>query len=169
MISSEKTDNSLHWAHPLVREWFLNNIGSPTAPQRSGWPYILEGASVLICAPTGSGKTFAAFLACIDHLVRKSIAGTLSNETEVLYVSPLKAVGNDVQKNLMEPLNAIIELAKIQNISMESINVAVRTGDTPAKERLSMLKKPPHILVTTPESLYILLTAEKKPRDFTNY
>lgn len=161
MISSENIDNSLHWAHPLVREWFLTNIGSPTAPQRSGWPYILEGKSVLISAPTGSGKTFAAFLACIDHLVRKSIVGTLCNETEVLYVSPLKAVGNDVQKNLMEPLNAIIELAKVQDIAMEPINVAVRTGDTPAKERLGMLKKPPHILVTTPESLYILLTAEK--------
>lgn len=154
-------DNSLCWAHPLVREWFLNTLGSPSEPQRLGWPHILAGKSTLISAPTGSGKTFAAFLACIDHLVKKSIAGTLQNETEVLYVSPLKAVVNDVQKNLMQPLNAIIHSAHAQHTTMAEINVAIRTGDTAPKDRQAMLKRPPHILVTTPESLYILLTAEK--------
>ena len=161
MKSSKIMDKDLLWTHPLVYEWFINKVGTPTEPQQLGWPHILAGKDTLICAPTGSGKTFAAFLACIDHLVRKSTAGTLANETEVLYISPLKAVSNDVQKNLMVPLNAIVELAKKQHIAMTEINVAVRTGDTPTKERLAMLKKPPHILVTTPESLYILLTAEK--------
>ncbi|CEG57226.1 DEAD/DEAH box helicase [Legionella fallonii] len=154
-------EESFSWAHPLVSEWFLNNIGYPTEPQRLGWPHILADKSTLISAPTGSGKTFAAFLICIDHLVRKAIAGTLTDETEVLYVSPLKAVSTDVQKNLMQPLAAIQQLAASRGINMLSIDVAVRTGDTAAKERVAMVKKPPHILVTTPESLYILLTAEK--------
>lgn len=154
-------DKSLQWAHPLVYEWFINNVGSATEPQQLGWPHILAGKSTLISAPTGSGKTFAAFLTCLDQLVRKAIAGSLTDETEVLYVSPLKAVSNDVQKNLMKPLSELNKLAKSQNIEMMEVNVAVRTGDTPAKERQAMLKKPPHILVTTPESLYILLTADK--------
>lgn len=161
MKTAEKIDNSLDWAHPLVQEWFFSRVGFPTEPQRQGWPHILVGESTLISAPTGSGKTFAAFLACLDLLVRKSIAGNLLNETEVLYVSPLKALGNDIQKNLMTPLSEIMELAKAQGITMAEIRVAVRTGDTPQRERTSMLKYPPHILVTTPESLYILLTAEK--------
>jgi ATP-dependent Lhr-like helicase len=152
---------SLEWAHPLVYEWFTNQVGIPTEPQQQGWPHILNGEHTLISAPTGSGKTFAAFLVCIDHLVKKAIAGTLNNETEVLYISPLKAVANDVQKNLLAPLKSINELAEKNHGSMTGINVAVRTGDTPTKERQAMLKKPPHILVTTPESLYILLTAEK--------
>ncbi|MEO8402437.1 MAG: DEAD/DEAH box helicase [Gammaproteobacteria bacterium] len=158
---TKEIDHSLDWAHPLVREWFIHTLGSPTDPQRQGWPPILAGKTTLISAPTGSGKTFAAFLACLDDLVRKSIAGTLLNKTEVLYVSPLKALGNDIQKNLMNPLSEIFALAKIQNIKMSEIRVAVRTGDTPTRERVAMLKNPPHILVTTPESLYILLTAEK--------
>lgn len=157
----ETIDNSLNWAHPLVRDWFLNTLGSPTEPQRLGWPHILAGKSTLISAPTGSGKTFAAFLACIDHLVKQSIAGTLTDETQVLYISPLKAVVNDVQKNLMQPLNAMIQTAHTQHIPMTEIRVALRTGDTSPKERQAMLKRAPHILVTTPESLYILLTAEK--------
>lgn len=161
MTISKQTDKSLDWAHPLVREWFINKLGTPTEPQRQGWPPILAGETTLISAPTGSGKTLAAFLACIDQLVRKSIAGVLKNETEVLYISPLKALSNDIQKNLMNPLNEIIALAKTQGINMSELRVAVRTGDTSAKERQAMPKKPPHILVTTPESLYILLTAEK--------
>lgn len=115
----------------------------------------------MISAPTGSGKTFAAFLACIDELVRKSLQGELKAQTEVLYVSPLKALSNDIQKNLSEPLEEIYELAKSRHMKMEKIEVAVRTGDTPPRERQAMLNKPPHILVTTPESLYILVTAEK--------
>jgi ATP-dependent Lhr-like helicase len=151
----------LGWAHPLVRAWFLQKFGSPTEPQEQGWPHILANRSTLICAPTGSGKTLAAFLACIDRLVRKAVAGELQDATEVLYVSPLKALGNDVQKNLNGPLGEILELAGQQGFLMPEIRTAVRTGDTPAHERRAMQKRPPHILVTTPESLYILLTAGK--------
>src|SRR5207237_5564365 len=115
----------------------------------------------LISAPTGSGKTLAAFLACIDRLVRKALAGELQDRTEALYVSPLKALGNDIQKNLENPLREITEAAGAQGLLMPEIRAAVRTGDTLQPERRAMLKRPPHILVTTPESLYILLTAEK--------
>lgn len=153
--------DSLKWAHPLVRDWFINKFGSPTEPQLQGWPAILAGETVLISAPTGSGKTFTAFLACIDKLVRKSLANELADETEVLYVSPLKALSNDIHKNLTQPLTEISELATQRGFKMQEIRVAVRTGDTLARERQSMLRKPPHILVTTPESFYILLTAEK--------
>lgn len=158
-MPSENTH--LAWAHPLVRAWFLAKFGAPTEPQEQGWPAIIAGQTTLISAPTGSGKTFAAFLACIDKLVRKSLAGELTHQTEVLYVSPLKALSNDIQKNLTGPLLEITKLAKQSGFTMMDIHVAVRTGDTLASERLAMLKKPPNILVTTPESLYILLTAEK--------
>ena len=151
----------LEWAHPLVRDWFLAKFGSPTEPQSLGWPRILAGESTLISAPTGSGKTLAAFLVCIDRLVRKAIAGELADHTEVLYVSPLKALGNDVQKNLETPLAEIIQLAGARGILLPPIRAVVRTGDTMAHERRAMLVTPPHILVTTPESLYILLTAAK--------
>ena len=152
---------SLAWAHPLVAEWFVAKFGSPTEPQEQGWPEILAGRTTLISAPTGSGKTLAAFLICIDRLVRKALDGTLVNRTEVLYVSPLKALGNDIQKNLEGPLSEILALAAERGMLMPEIRTAVRTGDTLAKERRDMLKRPPHILVTTPESLYILLTADK--------
>jgi ATP-dependent Lhr-like helicase len=151
----------LDWAHPLVRDWFVARFGTPTEPQVQGWPHILAGETTLISAPTGSGKTLAAFLACIDRLVRKAISGELTDRTEVLYVSPLKALGNDIQKNLELPLGEIRQLAGERGILMPEIRTAVRTGDTPAYQRLKMLRRPPHILVTTPESLYILLTAEK--------
>lgn len=152
---------NLSWAHPLVREWFIAKFQEPTEPQIQGWPPILAGKTTLISAPTGSGKTLTAFLACINALVKQSIEGTLENKTEVLYISPLKALSNDIQKNLMQPLAEIKQLAKEKGIFMEDIQVSVRTGDTANSERQKMLKKPPHILVTTPESLYILLTAEK--------
>lgn len=155
------SDKPLNWAHELVRDWFTQHIGQPTEPQVQGWPYILAGHDTLISSPTGSGKTLAAFLACLDGLVRKAVDGTLQDITEVLYVSPLKALSNDVQKNLIQPLNEIAALAKSRGIELSEIRVAVRTGDTPANERQKMLKKPPHILITTPESFYILLTAEK--------
>jgi ATP-dependent helicase Lhr and Lhr-like helicase len=151
---------SLAWAHPLVAEWFVRRFGTPTEPQEQGWPHILAGRTTLISAPTGSGKTLAAFLACIDRLVRKALAGNLADRTEVLYVSPLKALGNDIQKNLEIPLGEILALAGERGLLMPEIRTAVRTGDTLAPERRAMLKRPPHILVTTPESLYILLTAE---------
>jgi ATP-dependent Lhr-like helicase len=152
---------SLSWAHPLVAEWFTSKFGTPTEPQEQGWPHILAGRTTLISAPTGSGKTLAAFLACIDGLVRKALNGELRDRTEVLYVSPLKALGNDIQKNLEIPLGEILQLAGERGLLMPQIRTAVRTGDTLMQERRAMLKCPPHILVTTPESLYILLTAEK--------
>ncbi|HKF04758.1 MAG TPA: DEAD/DEAH box helicase [Candidatus Sulfotelmatobacter sp.] len=152
---------SLAWAHPLVAEWFVSRFGTPTEPQEQGWPHILAGRTTLISAPTGSGKTLAAFLACIDRLVRKALAGELSDRTEVLYVSPLKALGNDIQKNLEIPLGEILALAGERGLLMPEIRTAVRTGDTLMPERRAMLKRPPHILVTTPESLYILLTSDK--------
>jgi ATP-dependent Lhr-like helicase len=152
---------SLAWAHPLVEEWFIGRFGTPTEPQELGWPHILAGRTTLISAPTGSGKTLAAFLACIDRLVRKALAGDLQDRTEVLYVSPLKALGNDIQKNLEVPLGEILQMAGERGLLMPEIRTAVRTGDTLMQERRAMLRRPPHILVTTPESLYILLTAEK--------
>src|SRR5688572_15004089 len=151
----------LAWAHPLVRDWFVSRFGTPTEPQEQGWPHILAGHNTLIAAPTGSGKTFAAFLACIDRLVRQALDGTLEDRTEVLYISPLKALGNDIQKNLEVPLGEILQMAGARGLLMPEIRTHVRTGDTLAHERRAMLKRPPHILVTTPESLYILLTAER--------
>lgn len=156
---------ALGWAHPLVEEWFLSKFGSPTEPQEQGWPHILAGRTTLIAAPTGSGKTLAAFLACIDRLVRKALAGELRHRTEVLYVSPLKALGNDIQKNLEAPLAEISQLATERGYLMPQIRTAVRTGDTLSLDRQRMLRRPPHILVTTPESLYILLTAEKSRKN----
>ncbi|MFL6300613.1 MAG: DEAD/DEAH box helicase [Terriglobales bacterium] len=151
---------TLSWAHPLVQEWFVSKFGTPTEPQEQGWPHIIAGRTTLISAPTGSGKTLAAFLSCIDELVRKALAGDLQDRTEVVYVSPLKALGNDIQKNLEGPLGEIMQLATSRGYLMPEIRTAVRTGDTLMSERRAMLKRPPHILVTTPESFYILLTAE---------
>ena len=153
--------SALDWAHPIVREWFLSRLGVPTEPQEQGWPHILRGTTTLISAPTGSGKTLAAFLTCIDRMVRKALAGELQDRTEVLYVSPLKALGNDIKTNLEVPLGEIQRLAMERGLLMPEIRAAVRTGDTLMHERRAMLQRPPHILVTTPESLYILLTAEK--------
>lgn len=152
---------SLAWAHPVTAEWFVRKFGSPTEPQEQGWPGILLGEPTLISAPTGSGKTLAAFLVCIDHLLRAAISGSLAPATQVVYVSPLKALSNDVQKNLNGPLAEIQTLALERGYLCPEIRTAVRTGDTLAKERAAMLRYPPHILVTTPESLYILLTAAK--------
>src|ERR1700723_4683738 len=152
---------SLQWAHPLVQEWFVRRFGTPTEPHEQGWPVILAEKPVLISAPTGSGKTLAAFLICIDGLIRKALEGRLGCETEVVYVSPLKALSNDVQKNLEQPLGEIQQLALERGYLCPAVRAAVRTGDTPAARRRAMLKTPPHILVTTPEALYILLTAEK--------
>ncbi|MGH9617377.1 MAG: DEAD/DEAH box helicase, partial [Acidobacteriaceae bacterium] len=152
---------SLDWAHPITKEWFVRRFGTPTEPQTEGWPSIQAGHATLISAPTGSGKTLAAFLVCIDQMLRKAIAGTLPGHTEVVYISPLKALSNDIQKNLDQPLREIQELALERGHLYGEIRTAVRTGDTLPSERAAMLKKPPHILVTTPESLYILLTSKK--------
>jgi ATP-dependent Lhr-like helicase len=154
--------------HPLVSEWFGSRYGKPTEPQVQGWPAIRAGHDVLISAPTGSGKTLAAFSLCLDDLVRRAAANDLADETLVVYVSPLKALTNDVRKNLEVPLGELVALAEQQGIALAPIRTAVRTGDTTPAERQRMLKKAPHVLVTTPESLFIMLTAEKSRALFTN-
>jgi ATP-dependent Lhr-like helicase len=152
--------------HPLVREWFTASFGVPTEPQLQGWPAIRAGDDVVIAAPTGSGKTLAAFTLALDDLVRRAATGTLPDRTLVVYVSPLKALSNDVHENLEEPLAEIVALAQQRDVSLAPIRTAVRTGDTTPAQRARMLRKPPHVLVTTPESLFILLTAERSRRLF---
>jgi ATP-dependent Lhr-like helicase len=146
---------------PLVASWFTETFTGATPPQEAGWRRIAARHDTLIAAPTGSGKTLAAFLWAIDELVREARAGKLADATAVVYVSPLKALGNDIEKNLAVPLAAIRERAAAAGVDLQDIRVAVRSGDTPQAERQAMLKHPPHVLITTPESLYILLTAEK--------
>ncbi len=149
---------------PLVSEWFASRFDGLTEPQVQGWPLIREGCDVLISAPTGSGKTLAAFLTAIDSLVRRARLGPLPDQTEIVYVSPLKALSNDIHKNLEIPLAEIAALAAERGIPLAPIRAALRTGDTPQWERQQMTRHRPHILVTTPESLFILLTAAK-PRE----
>src|SRR5208282_624862 len=131
---------------PITRQWFAGHFESPTQPQVLGWPEIAAGHDTLISAPTGSGKTLAAFLICIDRLVRAARAQTLPDATQVVYISPLKALSNDVHRNLELPLAQIAALAKQEGISLMPIRTAVRTGDTTMLERANMLRKPPHIL-----------------------
>lgn len=150
--------------HPLISEWFSSHVGEPTDIQIQAWPAIQSGADALIVAPTGSGKTLAAFLSCIDGLFKQALARELDDQTQVLYVSPLKALSNDIQKNLQKPLAEIGERALQDGLLIPELRVLVRTGDTPMADRQQMLKRPPHILVTTPESLFILLTADKSRR-----
>ena len=147
--------------HPLVARWFAEKFGEPSAPQEAGWPEIAAGRDTLIAAPTGTGKTLAAFLWSIDRLIQDALEGALEEECRLVYISPLKALGNDIQKNLQGPLGEIRALARKEGVALPDIRVAVRSGDTPARERRLMLSRRPHILITTPESLYILLTAEK--------
>ncbi len=150
--------------HPLVAGWFEDRFGTPTEPQEQGWPHIRAGRDTLLSAPTGSGKTLAAFLACLDDLVRRGLAGELPDETRVLYVSPLKALSNDIEKNLSGPLSELVARAAAGGMALPPIRALVRTGDTPASRRQAMLRKPPHVLVTTPESFYLLLTSESGRR-----
>jgi ATP-dependent Lhr-like helicase len=140
--------------HPTVRAWFAERLGEPTAAQRRGWAEIASGRHTLVAAPTGSGKTLAAFLWALDSLLRQGEG--LADGTQVLYVSPLKALGNDVQKNLQGPLEEL----RGRDPSLPEVRVLVRSGDTPQSRRAAMAKRPPHVLVTTPESLYILLTSD---------
>ncbi len=146
--------------HPAVAAWFSRSFAEPTAPQRAAWPAIQAGRHTLIAAPTGSGKTLAAFLAAIDGLVREAISGSLADTVQVVYVSPLKALSNDIQRNLEAPLRGIADELNRQGTPTSEIRALVRTGDTPQSARAAMRKSPPHILVTTPESLYLLLTSE---------
>jgi len=150
--------------HAAVSTWLERRFGRATPAQEGAWPLIDAGRDVLVTAPTGSGKTLAAFLACLDRLVRASIDGSLTDRTQVLYVSPLKALSNDIRRNLEQPLAEIAEVASELGFPRPVIRTAVRTGDTPAVERRATTKKPPHVWVTTPESLYILLTSESGRR-----
>ncbi len=147
--------------HPLIARWFEQTLGAPTAAQRKGWDAIRRGEHTLIAAPTGSGKTLAAFLIALDELVREAVDGRLTEEVRTIYVSPLKALSADIHKNLAEPRAAVRRLAHDLGLEPPHITAAVRTGDTPSSERAAMLQRPPHILATTPESLYLLLTAER--------
>ncbi|MBA3406030.1 MAG: DEAD/DEAH box helicase, partial [Gemmatimonadaceae bacterium] len=147
--------------HPVTAQWFSNRLGPPTSAQSRGWESIRSGQHTLIAAPTGSGKTLAAFLSALDDLLQEGLAGPLPDETRVVYVSPLKALSADIHRNLAEPRREISALAEAKGLPPVRITAAVRTGDTPSSERAAMLRTPPHILVTTPESLYLLLTAER--------
>jgi ATP-dependent Lhr-like helicase len=147
--------------HPIVQRWFTSTLGEPTSAQARGWASIRDGCHTLIAAPTGSGKTLAAFLAAIDDLFHEGLRAPLPDEVRVLYVSPLKALSADIHKNLAEPRRAIRQLAHEAGLETPRMTAAVRTGDTTASERAAMLRTPPHILVTTPESLYLLLTSER--------
>lgn len=152
---------SLSLFHPLVAEWFRQEIGEPSPPQQCGWPVIARGEHTLITAPTGAGKTLAAFLVAINDLLARGLAGSLGEGVQVLYVSPLKALNNDIYRNLEQPLTGILDLCRERGVACPQITRAVRTGDTPMRERQRMLRQPPHILITTPESLYLLLTSPK--------
>lgn len=150
--------------HPAVRHWFESTFSGPTPAQSAAWTEILAGHDTLISAPTGSGKTLAAFLTAIHHLVEEAASGALQDQTRILYVSPLKALSNDIRKNLEAPLAGVLDQLAIEGCLTPPIRTKVRTGDTPAGERAQMGKTPPHILVTTPESFYILLTSESGRR-----
>lgn len=145
--------------HPSVYSWFKETFAEATAVQTSAWPAIRNNQYTLIAAPTGSGKTLAAFMVAIDDLVRQSVKGNLLQETQVVYISPLKALGNDIERNLQIPIQGITHVLKREGVGDPGIKVSVRSGDTTPSERSSMLRKPPHILVTTPESFYLLLTS----------
>jgi ATP-dependent helicase Lhr and Lhr-like helicase len=152
--------NSGYSFHPAVAQWFRGCFAKPTNVQDRAWPAIQTGRHVLIAAPTGSGKTLAAFLAAIDDLVRQGLSGQLKDETQVVYVSPLKALSNDIQRNLEVPLAGIRQVLIEQGLADVEIRTWVRTGDTPQGERERMRRRAPHIVVTTPESLYIMLGSE---------
>jgi ATP-dependent Lhr-like helicase len=147
---------------PPVRQWFRDNLGEPTPPQRLGWPAIAAGQHTLILAPTGSGKTLAAFLACLDRLWRERLADDRPDGVRVLYISPLKALNNDIRRNLQAPLEGVAEAARRTGQPLPVLDAMVRTGDTPPAERQRLVRRPPHILITTPESLHLLLTSRAR-------
>lgn len=152
---------SLALFHPVVRAWFQSRFREPTEPQQEGWPPIHQGRDVLIAAPTGSGKTLTAFLASIDRLYHQAELGDLPDEIRVVYVSPLRALSNDMHRNLQQPLEEILALAAAEGLSVPPIRVGLRTGDTKPSQRAAIIRRPPHILVTTPESLYLMLTSAR--------
>jgi len=161
MVTQTPDPNPLSAFHPGTREWFSSTFGEPTPPQTLGWPAILRGENVLILSPTGSGKTMAAFLCGIDRLFRGLQVDPDLPGVQLLYVSPLKALNNDIERNLRAPLSGIRGTARRMGVEMPHVRVAVRTGDTPPSARQAMVRQPPHILITTPESLYLILTSPK--------
>jgi ATP-dependent Lhr-like helicase len=163
-----ESGSSLALFHPVIQDWFHSRFAGPTEPQQQGWPEIVAGRDILIAAPTGSGKTLTAFLAAIDRLFQLSEQGSLTNEIRVVYISPLRALSNDMQRNLEQPLAEILALAAERGREVPPIRVGLRTGDTPAAKRAAMLRRPPHILVTTPESLYLMLTSPKSRETLRN-
>ena len=164
MTIRSSSEGQAYLFQPAVAAWFDRSFAAPTAAQAQAWSAIQAGRHTLIAAPTGSGKTLAAFLAAIDDLVRQGLEGRLGDETQVVYVSPLKALSNDIQRNLEAPLAGIREALRAQGLPDVEIRTWVRTGDTPPGERQRMRRRPPHIVVTTPESLYILLGSESGRR-----
>src|SRR5215204_6640029 len=156
-----RTPAALRGFHPLVRRWFTETLGTPSAPQQRGWPAIASGDNALILAPTGTGKTLAAFLWELNALITDGLQRPLANAIHLLYISPLKALNNDIQRNLERPLAELRERFAAHDEDFPDIRVAVRTGDTPAAARARMMRRTPHILITTPESLHILLTSLK--------
>src|SRR3989442_3708192 len=144
---------------PFVRSWFEATFTEATSPQRDGWDAIASGRDTLIVAPTGSGKTLASFLWALDHLHRLALDRRLEDRVYVVYVSPLRALNNDIEKNLRAPLAGILAPPPAPGLRLPQVTVCRRTGDTRAPQRPAMPRTPPHILITTPESLYILLTA----------
>src|SRR5690349_10777988 len=160
------THEALADFHPAVAAWFKSAFTAPTDAQCRAWPHIRRQRSTLVAAPTGSGKTLTAFLWALDELVREGLAheGTLPDETLVVYISPLKALSNDIHTNLERPLAGIAEELAQRGLPPVDIRTAVRTGDTTQQERNALKKRPPHILVTTPESLYVLLSSDSGRR-----
>jgi len=146
--------------HPAVRAWFDRSFDEPTQVQKESWASIANNQHTLLAAPTGSGKTLAAFMVSIDRLIKKGLQQPLEQETKVLYISPLKALSNDIQLNLQLPIQGIRDTLLESGLPDVPLQAWVRTGDTPAAERSRAIRKPPHILVTTPESVYILLTSD---------
>src|SRR5687767_13872630 len=160
-ISPLRPKMSFQRFHPAVQQWFTTELGEPTTAELRGWDSIGQGRHTLIAAPTGSGKTLAAFLTALDDLTKEGLNGSLPDAVRVLYISPLKALSADIHKNLAEPRRGIRQIAEATGLDAPRITAAVRTGDTTQSERAAMLRTPPHILVTTPESLYLLLTSER--------
>jgi ATP-dependent Lhr-like helicase len=163
-----RQDSPLNAFHPLVAKWFKEELGQPSAPQSEGWPAIASGDDTLILAPTGTGKTLAAFLWELNQLIDDGLEAPLGNAVQILYISPLKALNNDVQRNLEAPLGQLAQRFADAGELFPEIRVAVRTGDTPASARARMLRKAPHILITTPESLHIMLTSVRGRTMFSN-
>src|SRR3954466_10210370 len=155
---AQRVSGALRAFHPLVRTWFRETLGTPSAPQEKGWPAIAKAEHTLILAPTGTGKTLAAFLWELNALIREGAKAPLANAVHLLYISPLKALNNDIQRNLEGPLAELQQRFGAAGETFPEIRVAVRTGDTPASARARMLRKAPHVLITTPESLHIMLT-----------